>query len=431
MEPLPPAVIAGLTPSDVEVRFYDDRMEAIPFDEPTDLVALSVETYTAKRAYQIASDYRRRGVPVVMGGFHATLVPEEVQEWADTVVVGEAEDIWEEVIDDYRAGVPRKLYRAEARPSLRRRFADRRIFCGKRYLPLSLVEVGRGCHFRCEFCAVQTVFQQRQTRRDAADVFAELERIKALGRDRLIFFVDDNIMSNIDEAKVFFRGLKRLNIRWVSQASINMAHDEELLGLLNDCGCMGVLMGFESLDRSNLKAMGKGFNTMQGGYEQALENLRRHRIRLYATFIFGYDADTVELFERTVEFARRHRFYVAAFNHLTPFPGTPLYARLQREGRLLYDAWWLDPDYSYNRIPFRPAGMDPDELQRQCLRARARFYAWSSIVRRSLDAVNRSDPLMFRSFFMMNMLLRRDVSARDYYPLGDVAWRGPYLKAQA
>jgi radical SAM superfamily enzyme YgiQ (UPF0313 family) len=279
MEPLPPATIAGMTPPDVEVRFFDDRMEEIPYDEPTDLVAISVETYTARRAYEIASEFRQRGVPVVMGGFHATLMPDEVARYAESVVVGEAEELWPEVLDDYRAGTPRKLYRATDRPSLAGRGPDRSIFAGKRYLPIGLVEAGRGCHFRCDFCAVQTVFSRTQTRRPSGDIFAELQQVQRDGRN-LVFFVDDNITSNMDQAKAFFRELKKYNIRWVSQASINAAHDEEFLQLLSESGCMGVLIGFESLNPANLRKMGKGFNTMKGGFEVALRNLRRYRIRL-------------------------------------------------------------------------------------------------------------------------------------------------------
>src|SRR5689334_13517019 len=149
MEPLPAATLAGLTPRDVEIRFYDDRMEVIPYDEPTDLVAISVETYTAKRAYQIASEYRKRKVPVVMGGFHASLAPDEVARFAECVVVGEAENIWPRVIDDARHGRLEKIYRqGERRPSLKGLKPDRSIFRGKRYLPIGLVEAGRGCHFK-------------------------------------------------------------------------------------------------------------------------------------------------------------------------------------------------------------------------------------------------------------------------------------------
>jgi radical SAM superfamily enzyme YgiQ (UPF0313 family) len=186
MESLPAATLAGLTPKDVEVRFYDDRMETIPFDEATDLVAISVETYTAKRAYQIASEYRKRRVPVVMGGFHATLCPDEVARYAEAVVCGEAEQLWPRVIDDARHGRLEKIYRQTGRPSLTGLKPDRSIFHGKRYLPIGLIEAGRGCHFKCDFCAVQTVFNSTQTRRPVDDI---IEEIKPLKRERKLFFL--------------------------------------------------------------------------------------------------------------------------------------------------------------------------------------------------------------------------------------------------
>ena len=427
MEPLPPATIAGLTPSDVDIRFYDDRMEKIPFDEPTDLVAISVETYTARRSYQIASEYRARGIPVVMGGFHASLCPDEVSQFAEAVVIGEAEETWPRLVDDFRHGCMDAVYRAERRPSLRGLRPDRRIFRGKRYLPIGLVEAGRGCHFRCEFCAVQSMFANTQTRRPLDEVIAEVASIR--DSKKLFFFVDDNITSNMAEAKAFFRELASLGIRWVSQSSINAAHDEEFLDLLAQSGCQGVLIGFESLNPVALAAMNKSFNTMRGGYEAALANLRKHRLRLYATFIFGYDADTAESFVDATEFAKAHKFYIAAFNHLTPFPGTPLYTRLESQHRLLFDRWWLDDTYRYNMVPFRPASMDPEALQEQCLRARRDFYGWSSIIRRGFDDVNRSDAFMFRSFFPINSMLRIDTMRRDRFPLGDDSWNGSLLRA--
>ena len=427
MEPLPPAAIAGLTPRDVQIKFYDDRMERIPFDEPTDLVAISVETYTARRAYQIASEYRKRGIPVVMGGFHATLCPEEVSQYADAVVVGEAETVWDQVLLDAQRGTLQTYYRSAVRPALANLRPDRSIYARKNYLPIGLVEAGRGCHFVCDFCAVQTIFNHTQTRRPADDILGELEKM----RDKpLIFFVDDNITSNMDQAKAFFRDLKRLKIRWVSQASINAAHDEEFLQLIKESGCQGILIGFESLNPDNLKKMNKGFNTMQGGYEKALANLRKYDIRLYITFIFGYDEDRESSFQQTVDFALHHKFYIAAFNHLTPFPGTPLYKNLQANGRLLYDDWWLDERYSYNMIPFQPAHMTPERLQRGCVDARAEFYKWSNIWKRSFDPVNRSNSAMWWHFYGINAMFRREVRQRDYYPLGDESYRGGLLKVR-
>lgn len=427
MEPLPPATLAALTPADVDVRFYDDRQEVIPYDEPTDLVALSVETYTAMRCYQIASEYRRRGVPVIMGGFHATLCTDEVAEFADAVVVGEAEGLWERVIDDFRHGKLEKIYKSEGRPNLRPTFTDRRIFEGKNYLPVRLIEAGRGCHFRCDFCAIQTYFDGTQVRRPVDRIVEEVQRYR--NKKNFFFFVDDNITSNMEQAKELYRALIPLKIRWVSQASINAAHDEEFLDLITRSGCEALLIGFESLNKKTLQSMNKVFNTTNGGYEKALENLNRYNVRLYTTFVFGYDQDTPETFRETVDFALRHAFYIGAFNHLTPFPGTPLYKRLEEKGQLLYEAWWKDPSYGYNMIPFQPAQMSPEELQRHCIAARAEFYSYKNIARRFLNPVNRASWFMARNFPMINLMLRREVHQRDFMPLGDEAFEGPLVPA--
>jgi radical SAM superfamily enzyme YgiQ (UPF0313 family) len=421
-------VIAGLTPPEVEIAFFDDRMEAIRYDEPTDLVAISVETYTARRAYQIASEYRRRGVPVVMGGFHATLCPEEVARYAEAVVVGEAEEVWHQVLADAERGALQPYYRGAGRPTLDRLRPERSIYAGKSYLPIGLVEAGRGCHFRCDFCAVQTVFRHSQTRRPPADILTELAGMRG---KPLIFFVDDNITSNMKQAKELFRALIPLKIKWVSQASINAAHDEEFLELMVASGCQGVLIGFESLNPANLQQMNKGFNLMKGGFEQALANLRRRRVRLYITFVFGYDEDTEASFDETVDFALEQGFYIAAFNHLTPFPGTPLYRRWEAEGRLRYERWWLDERYRYNQIPFTPRHMAPERLQRGCVEARARFYSWSNIWRRGLDPVNRANAAMWWHYYGINYLFRREVRQRDDYPLGDEAWLGELIEVRA
>ena len=213
MEPLPIAVLVGLTPPDVDIRFHDDRMESIPFDEPTDLVAIPVETYTAKRAYQIASEYRRRGVPVVMGGFHATLAPDEVARYAESIVLGEAENVWGEVIDDARHGTLKPTYRAAERPALSTVRYDRRMFAGRRYLPIGLIETGRGCKFPCEFCAVQTFFDRTARHRPVDAIVAELRELKS--RHKLFFFVDDNFAASLKYAKELVAALVDLYVRWV------------------------------------------------------------------------------------------------------------------------------------------------------------------------------------------------------------------------
>ena len=427
MEPIPAAMVAALIPAEVEKRFYDDRLEAIPYDEPTDLVAISVETYTAKRAYQIASEYRSRGVPVVMGGFHATLCPDEVMQYCESIVIGEAEGLFPEVIDDYRHGRGQKVYRSTVRPSLNAS-PDRSIFRGKRYLPIRLVEFARGCRFRCDFCAIQSFFASTHNHRPVDRVTEEIRRVRRPGQ--MFFFIDDNITSSLDEAKELMRALIPLKIRWVSQSAINVAFDDEALHLMKRSGCEGLLVGFESLNPSTLKQMNKGFNLMGGGPRQALANFRRWGLRIYGTFIFGYDHDTPETFDSTVRFAQEQGLFIAAFNHITPFPGTPLYRRMQSEGRLLYDAWWLDAQYRYNMVPFQPKQMSAEELAESCVRARRRFYTWSSILSRATKRVNYRSPFMLLNFFVINAMHQRDIEGRNGLPLGDESWRGPLIKAQ-
>lgn len=428
MEPLPAAAIAGLTPDDVDVRFYDDRTEAIPYEEKTDAVVMSIETYTAKRAYQIASEYRKRGVPVIVGGFHATLMPEEAADYAEAVVIGEAENIWDAVVEDLRHGTLKRRYQAGTRPTLDLIRVDRTILQAKRYLPIRLIETGRGCRFHCEFCAIQTYFERTYRQRPVDRVVEEIRKLRAT--TKLFFFVDDNFASDIDSAKELLRALIPLKIRWVTQMSINAAYDEEFLQLLSQSGCKLVLIGFESLDDESLRQMGKQFNTMKGGYEHALRNLYRHGINVYGTFVFGYDHDTPASFDAAVEFSIRNNLYIAAFNHLTPFPGTPLYTRLAQEGRLRFDAWWLDDTYRYNDLPFEPLSMKPDEVARHCVKARKQFYSWQSMIKRGVSRVVRSDSLLLRHFIPINYMIGKEVNMRDGYPLGDEDWGGSLLKVR-
>lgn len=425
MESLPAAVIAGLTPEDVTIRFFDDRMEKIPYDLPTDAVAISVETYTAKRAYQIATQYRKRGIPVIMGGFHATLLPEEVQMYAEAVVVGEAEGIWGEVIDDLKAGSLKRMYHG-TRGRLEHIYPDRSIFKGKRYLPIGLIETGRGCPHRCDFCAIASFFESTHRARPIDEIVAEILSLKQ--EKKVFFFVDDNFIGNKRHAKRLLRALEPLKIRWITQMSIEGAWDEELLELMHRSGCMGVLIGFETLNHANLSLMNKEFNTVHGDYLEALKRLDRYHIRVYATFVFGYDHDTMETFDWTVQFAIDHRFYIAAFNHLTPFPATPLYEKLKAEGRLLYEKWWLDDAYRYNDLPFIPRQIKPEEVTAQCVAARRKFYSIRSIVSRLRSQTNRSDGFMLRNYFPINWMHRGDVSGRNGYPLGDENFSGTLLK---
>jgi radical SAM superfamily enzyme YgiQ (UPF0313 family) len=331
------------------------------------------------------------------------------------------------LIDDYRHGRPREVYRAQERPDLAGATPDRSIFAGKGYLPIKLVEFARGCRFQCEFCAVQSFFDATQTHRPVDEVVEEIRRLRT--RFGVFFFIDDNLTSDIRAAKELMRALMPLNIRWVSQSSIVVAHDEEALELMRRSGCQGILVGFESLNPANLAQMNKTFNAARGGPEAALANFRKHGIPVYGTFIFGYDTDVAETFRTTVEFAIQQGLMLAAFNHITPFPGTPLYERMRAEGRLLFEPWWLDEEYRYNMVPFRPAGMSPEELAARCLTARRDFYSWGGIARRTASAPNRRTAWRLLNFLGVNGMHHLDIETRSGLPLGDETWQGTLLKA--
>jgi len=426
MEPLPAAQVAGLTPRGVDIAFWDDRMEPIPFDDPTNLVAISVETYTAKRSYQIATEYRRRGIPVVMGGFHPTLMPNEVLRYAESVVVGEAEDTWPKLLRDFQCGKMQRVYRTTERPDITQTMPDRSIFGRKNYLKFGLVEAGRGCTQHCEFCAIQSGFGATQTMRSPDVIVEEIRALKK--KHNLFFFVDDNIVAHLDKAKELFEALIPLNIRWVSQASINMTYDRELLRLMKQSGCLGVLIGFESLNEENLRSMNKGFNAARGGPAEAVRRLHEFNLLVYATFVFGYDGDTLDSFHRTVQFGIDNEIFMMAFNHCTPFPGTPLYDRLERDGRLLYDKWWLDDRYRYGEVPYETT-VPPDVIQEECVKSRKSFYGPSSIVKR-MCKTNTPSLEMLRNYMFINLLLRKEASQREHYPLGDMGFQGELLPTE-
>ncbi len=415
MQPLSMALLASITPPDVEVRFHDDRVEDIPFDEPTDLVAISVETFTALRAYKIARAFRARGVPVVLGGYHVTLLPEEARREADAIVVGDAEPVWPRLLADARRRRLEPVYRGLGRRVLSGLRPRREIFAGKRYQNITLVEFARGCNFKCDFCSITAFHDANQNHRPAHEV---AEEMAATGSKRF-FIVDDNIVSQPAQVRELCRELVPLKVGWVGQASVHIAQDDEPLELMVRSGCRGVLIGMESLDPANLRDMGKGWALAGGSYAESLARFRKHGLAVYGTFVFGYDNDDRDVVRRSVEFAREHKLFLAAFNHLVPFPGTPLYRRLEAEGRLLSPRWWLDPDGRVGDVVFRPKKMAPDELQALCLEARRQFYGWGSILERLGDRrANARSLLMVGVYLGLNVGAHYDIDLRQGLRLG-------------
>jgi radical SAM superfamily enzyme YgiQ (UPF0313 family) len=388
MEPLAAAQLKAVTPAAIRFHLLDERVQAIDPLLSADLIAFSVETFTARRAYELADGLRRRRIPVVMGGHHPSLCPDEALGHADAVVVGDAEATWPRLLADFAAGRMQRQYRdADAGPVLRVR-PDRSAFAGKRYTALSLVQHARGCRFACDFCSIHAFYGDRLA---AHSVAATLDDLFST-RHRRVFFVDDNLFASRHRLVALLEALGNRNRavapthrkQWCCQISVDACRDERLLDLMADSGCFLVVVGFESLRRGNLKEMAKGWNRGRHLYEQAIRRLHQRGILVYGSFVFGYGADDYASFAETADFARGERLCIANFNPLTPTPGTALYARLRAEGRLLHERWWLNPRYRYGQATFRPHGMTPEQLERGCFEARQRFYSAPSIAARLL-----------------------------------------------
>jgi radical SAM superfamily enzyme YgiQ (UPF0313 family) len=384
MEPLMLGVLAGLTPPDVECVLHDDRMETIPYDEPTDLVAITVETYTSRRAYEIAGEFRKRGVQVVLGGMHVTLLPDEAMEHADAIFVGDAEDGWVTVVEDARRGKLKPRYVGRPGVAQQGRVLPRRdLFRGKGYLPVTLMQYIRGCRFACRFCAVTQYFDRKRYVRDIDEVVREIE-----AQDRkFIFVVDDNIAADHKALAEFCHAVTPLRIHWVSQASLDITRNRKLMKLLERSGNWGNVTGFESITHGSLKETKKSPNIPRfTRYQEEVRILRDHGMMTWAAFTLGYDHDTLDSIKATVDFALESKFTFAAYNILMPYPGTPFYARLQAEGRHLYEGkWWLHPEYRFNHAAFLPEKMTPAELTRACHEARSRYNEFGALVTRFGD----------------------------------------------
>ncbi len=402
MEPLQLGVLAGLTPDRFKIELIDDRIETIDYDQPTDLVAITVEIYMAKRAYEIATEYRKRKVPVILGGIHASMMPEEAEQYADSLIIGDAEAVWETVLKDVEINELKKTYKSFASIPHPEKIARRSIYFGKKYLPITLLQYGRGCMYACSFCSISVYFNKRIFYREIEEVIAEIKKQKR----KFLFFVDDNIVGDKEKAKQLFRALIPLKIKWVGQASINMTDDPELMSLMQKSGCMGLVIGFESYSEKGLSLYNKSPNLITN-YEKQIKILRKHRIHIWAAFILGHDEETKESLQATLDFVIKQKFTFVAFNILMPYPKTEAFEKLKKENRLLYDGkWWLHKDYRFNYASFKPKKMTADELTEFCFYMRKKFNSIPVLLKRLFAFHNIKNIGRLRFLFKMMFLFR-------------------------
>ncbi len=380
--PLSLMCVAAYTPKEVEVRLIDENVERIDFADVPDLVGITTMTDTALRAYEIAERYRELGAKVVLGGIHASMVPEEAMEHADSVVVGEAEAIWPRVISDAEAHQLEPLYKQEDFIDFKRPLLSRRdIIDPNRYWTANGIQTSRGCPYNCSFCSVAAFNGHRIRERELDNVLAEVESVSRsnVGRRKLIPFVDDNIAASPSRAKELFKALIPMKIVWGSQACITFANDEELVDLAAKSGCCFLCIGLEALSPHALAEMGKHQNKVEQ-YENALRLLKKYGIQVLGAFVFGSDSDEESVFSDTLEFAMRNRLALAHFSILTPYPGTRLYHQLLGENRL-EPRFWLDSSWE-SRAVFKPKKISAKRLCEYTYRVRQDFYSSRSIIKR-------------------------------------------------
>jgi radical SAM superfamily enzyme YgiQ (UPF0313 family) len=415
LPPLSMAVLAARTPPDIEIGFWDDKVEALPAEDEPDLVAITVETFTARRAYEIAARYRARGVTVIMGGYHPSLQPDEALLHADAIVVGDAEGSWERLLSDFRNDSLQRIYSGGNTRSLDDFTVDRSIFRRKRYAPVELVQYTRGCRFVCDFCSIHAFYGKSLRARSPQAVADEL---RSLDTRKLVFFVDDNLFSSRPQLDALMDAIQPLGLRWSCQISIAVARDERLIDQLARAGCCFVVIGFESLSEANLRQMAKPWNRVAGDYRQVVKKFHDRGMAVYGTFVFGYDHDTLDTIQQSLDFALEAKLEIANFNPLTPTPGTPLYERLKREGRLLSETWWLDPGYRYGDPIFIPRRMNPDTFAQACFDAKKTFYSWRSIASRVFAGDTDFDWFRTGVVGLANVISRKEVLCKQARLLG-------------
>jgi len=378
-------ILKGLTPGEHEVEMVEEERLDVDLDSDCDLVGISCMTANAYRAYYFADEFRKRGKKVILGGVHPTILPDEAAQHADSVVIGEAEGVWAQLLLDVQNNNLQKTYH-QSEPDLSQ-YVPKDFSSLKSNILFNVIPMmtTRGCPYSCEFCCVTDLFGKKIRHIPVENVVRDIVESKR----KNFMFLDDNIMGNPKYAKELFRAIKPLKIKWVGQSSISFAKDDELMQLAAECGCKALFFGFESVSETGLKAMKKSMKSLEE-LEEAIKKIKSHGILIHASMIFGLDHDTLDVFNESVDFLIKNKISTVSFNVLTPYPGTKTFQQMKESGRLLTDDWSF---YDHNTVVYTPANMSPIELQEGKILARKRFYRKRNVIRRLLG--NLYSPVIY------------------------------------
>lgn len=364
----------------VDERYYaitlvDEYRQRIPYHKSFDLMAITVNTPNAPHCYEISAKFRKKGAKVVMGGPHATLLPEEVKEHCDYLIIGEGEITWPAFLRDFRNGIPKEVYRSEITPNLSNLPVPRWDLLKRSRMMKGAIFATRGCPYSCRYCNLKQIYHDCFRMRPIQDVVEEIRRMPS----RFFVFWDDNLFADIDYAKELLRAIAPLKRKWAAQATLRDCSDEELLMLARAAGCMYLFIGLESFTDVSLNDAGKKINRIQD-YKPLIELIHRHGIMVQAGIVFGFDGDTKDVFNGTLNACETLGIDGATVSILTPFPKTPIYEQFKKEGRLLSDDW--SRYNSKTAVTFQPKNMTPEELYDGYMRFRRNFFSLRSFVKR-------------------------------------------------
>lgn len=421
--------LTAVTPAHHQVVIHDENIKPLTLDDSPDLVAITVYTFLAPRAYEIADAYRSRGIMVALGGLHVTGLPEEALQHADTIFIGEADQSWPEFLCDMEQGNPRRIYRQDTPtdisiiPRPRKELLDR-----NQYLSTASIAATRGCPYSCTYCFTNVNKEYSQYRkRPIESVVREIADMQRRG-DNYIVFIDDNLMVDKSYGKALCRALIPLKTRWRCASSIELAYDPETVRLMAQAGCESVFIGLESINVGSLQESFKHQNTRRD-YPQLIDEFHRNGIMINASFVFGFDHDTKDVFARTLEFAVAVKLASINFHILTPYPGTTLFRQLDAEGRILTREW---DKYDTAHVVFQPSRMSPEELQEGYYWIYREFYSWSNILKRTPAALTQKPRFLAFNIGLKKMnplwdlLIRRNLLARlfrVYHFLDRILWQ--------
>lgn len=432
--PLSICTLAALTPEypDLDIRLIDGSVESVPLDFDADLVAISVITGCATSAYAIADHYRHRNIPVVLGGVHVTILPGEAISHADAIVIGRAEKAWPRLVEDFRAGRMQRIYEEDDIDDLLLGVPSPRRDLHRRsgYMVPDSIQATRGCKKVCDFCTVPAVWP-KYLRRPVDDVIRDIRAAKG----KYIAFNDVSIAEDPEYAKELFTAMIPLRKKWGGLATVDIVNDPELLHLMKASGCGYLLFGFESDSLTTLKGIRKGFNKPVN-YNDVIHTMHAMDISVQGCFVFGFDHDTPEVFQRTVDRVNELKIDIPRYSIYTPYPGTELFRRLQSEDRILSYNW---DDYDTMHVVIQPALMTPDELYKGFKSAYRETFKLSNVMRRrrglSLNtAINFIGNLTYRMFVRRLYYEQRFVAPYSMHAPGaapDEAWyRGNFKPAE-